>query len=90
MAVSVQALGLAVLETNAANHTKSVAAATQAAALTDGYGLAFTVGAGFTLAGALVAAVMLRARPATPARAIRRRRAPFAVTLPREQLERRR
>ena len=57
------ALGLAVLGTIAANHTKSVDAATHAAALTDGYGLAFTVGAGFTAAGALVAAVMLRARP---------------------------
>jgi hypothetical protein len=52
-----------VLGTIAANHTKSVDAATQAAALTDGYGLAFTVGAGFTLAGAIVAAVMLRSRP---------------------------
>ena len=60
------ALGLAVLGTIAANHTKSVDAATQAAALTDGYGLAFTVGAGFTLAGALVAALMLRASPAAP------------------------
>jgi predicted MFS family arabinose efflux permease len=59
------ALGLAVLGTIAAEHTKSVAAATQAAALTDGYGLAFTVGAGFTAAGALVAAVMLR-KPAEP------------------------
>jgi EmrB/QacA subfamily drug resistance transporter len=59
------ALGLAVLGTIAANHTKSVAltAGSQAAALTDGYGLAFTVGAGFTAAGALVAAVMLRTRP---------------------------
>ncbi|MDX6655742.1 MAG: hypothetical protein QOH62_535 [Solirubrobacteraceae bacterium] len=60
------ALGLAVLGTIAASHTKSVAltAGSQAAALTDGYGLAFTVGAGFTAAGALVAAVMLRSRPA--------------------------
>jgi predicted MFS family arabinose efflux permease len=57
------ALGLAVLGTIAANHSKSVAAASHAAALTDGYGLAFTVGAGFTLAGAIVAAVMLRGRP---------------------------
>ena len=54
------ALGLAVLGTIAAEHTKSVTAATAAAALTDGYGLAFTVGAGFTAAGALVAAVLLR------------------------------
>jgi len=60
------ALGLAVLGTIAAEHTKGVAAATQAAALTDGYGLAFTVGAGFTAAGALVAAVMLREPPAEP------------------------
>ena len=63
------ALGLAVLGTIAANHTKSVAAASQAAALTDGYGLAFTVGAGFTAAGALVAAVMLRKPPTAPVEA---------------------
>jgi EmrB/QacA subfamily drug resistance transporter len=61
------ALGLAVLGTIAANHTKSVAASSAAAALTDGYGLAFTVGAGFTAAGALVAAVMLRKPPAPEA-----------------------
>jgi EmrB/QacA subfamily drug resistance transporter len=60
------ALGLAVLGTIAANHTNSVDAATHAAALTDGYGLAFTVGAAFTLAGALAAAVMLRPRPVAP------------------------
>jgi EmrB/QacA subfamily drug resistance transporter len=54
------ALGLAILGTIAASHTKSVAASSAAAALTDGYGLAFTVGAGFTAAGALVALVMLR------------------------------
>jgi MFS family permease len=59
------ALGLAVLGTIAANHTKGVTGVTHAAALTDGYGLAFAVGAGFTAAGAIVAAVMLRAqRPA--------------------------
>jgi EmrB/QacA subfamily drug resistance transporter len=62
------ALGLAVLGTIAANQTKSVAASSAAAALTDGYGLAFTVGAGFTAAGALVAAIMLRTPPA-PAQA---------------------
>ena len=59
------ALGLAVLGTIAANHTKSVTAASHAAALTDGYALAFAVGAGFTAAGAIVAAVMLRAQPVT-------------------------
>jgi hypothetical protein len=58
------ALGLAVLGTIAANHTKSVHAASAAATRTDGYGLAFMVGAGFTAAGALVAAVMLRTPPA--------------------------
>jgi EmrB/QacA subfamily drug resistance transporter len=60
------ALGLAVLGTVAASHTNSVAltAGSHVAALTDGYGLAFTVGAGFTAAGALVAATMLRTRPA--------------------------
>jgi EmrB/QacA subfamily drug resistance transporter len=63
------ALGLAVLGTIAANHTRSVTAASHAAALSDGYGLAFTVGAGFTVAGALVAAVMLRNPPTGPAEA---------------------
>jgi EmrB/QacA subfamily drug resistance transporter len=63
------ALGLAVLGTIAANHARSVTAASHAAALSDGYGLAFTVGAGFTVAGALVAAVMLRNPPTGPAEA---------------------
>jgi EmrB/QacA subfamily drug resistance transporter len=63
------ALGLAVLGTIAANHTRSVTAASHAAALSDGYGLAFTVGAGFTVAGALVAAVMLRNPPTGSAEA---------------------
>jgi hypothetical protein len=55
------ALGLAILGTIAAKHTDHVAAtASAASALTDGYGLAYTVAAGFTAAGALVAATMLR------------------------------
>ncbi len=51
------ALGLAILGTLAAQRTGD---ATSAAALTDGYGLAFTIGAGFTAAGALAAATLLR------------------------------
>jgi EmrB/QacA subfamily drug resistance transporter len=51
------ALGLAILGTIAARHTGE---ATSAAALTDGYTLAFTYGAVFTATGALVAATLLR------------------------------
>jgi EmrB/QacA subfamily drug resistance transporter len=72
------ALGLAVLGTVAANHTKGVHAASAAAALTDGYGLAFTVGAGFTAAGALVAAVLLR-NPSPPVTEEQAAEAPEAV-----------
>jgi EmrB/QacA subfamily drug resistance transporter len=58
------ALGLAILGTIAANQTKAAeATAGPLAALTDGYGLAFTVGTGFTAVGALVALLLLRPRP---------------------------
>jgi len=59
------ALGLAVLGTIAEAHTKSVAAGGTAAgqALTDGYQLGFEIGVLVCLAGALVAAFMLRERP---------------------------
>ena len=57
------ALGLAVLGTIASTHTRH-AAATGARALTDGYAVAFEVGAGFCVAGAVVALVLLRGRPA--------------------------
>jgi MFS family permease len=56
------AVGLAVLTTIAESHTHSRlgAGASAAIAQTDGYGLAFLVGAGLCLAGALAAAVLLR------------------------------
>jgi EmrB/QacA subfamily drug resistance transporter len=59
------ALGLAVLGTIAEAHTKSVAAggASAGQALTDGYQLGFEIGVLVCLAGALVAAFMLRERP---------------------------
>jgi MFS family permease len=57
------ALGLAILSTLAASQSHGGASA-GAIAVTNGYSLAFTVGAGFTIAGALVAAALLRARPA--------------------------
>ena len=58
------ALGLAVLSTIAASHTKALVAADGAAhALTSGFGLAYTVGAALALAGAAVAAFMLREPP---------------------------
>jgi EmrB/QacA subfamily drug resistance transporter len=58
------AIGLAVLSTLADAHTRSLAGAGHARALTDGFGLAFEVGALFCLAGAAVAALLLR--PAEP------------------------
>ncbi|HEY0516143.1 MAG TPA: MFS transporter [Solirubrobacteraceae bacterium] len=57
------ALGLAILSTIADAQTRHDAAAGAAGALTSGFDLAFAVGAGFSLAGALVAALLLRGRP---------------------------
>ena len=58
------ALGLAVLSTIAAAQTKALTGADGAAhALTSGFGLAYTVGAGLALTGALVAAFLLREPP---------------------------
>jgi EmrB/QacA subfamily drug resistance transporter len=58
------ALGLAVLSTIAAAHTRAALTAGTARALatTDGYGLAFLVGAIVCVAGAVAASVMLRKR----------------------------
>ncbi len=53
-------LGLAVLSTIAASYTSAHADAGQLQALTDGYRLAFAVSAAIALAGALVAATLLR------------------------------
>jgi EmrB/QacA subfamily drug resistance transporter len=55
------ALGLAVLSTIAAAHTRADTGVAAARALTDGFGLAFAVGAGLSAAGALAAALLLRA-----------------------------
>jgi len=57
------ALGLAVLSTIAASHTRSDVADGAARALTNGFDLAYAVGAGFTLAGALAAVTLLRPTP---------------------------
>ncbi|QKW25640.1 MFS transporter [Streptomyces seoulensis] len=74
-------LGLAVLSTLAASHTGALPGdgAARADALTDGYRLAFRVGACFVLAAAVVAAAVLRepprtgeGAPAAPAAAARR------------------
>jgi hypothetical protein len=56
------ALGLAVMATLAASRTDArlAAGATEAAALTAGYRLAFTVAAGVVLAALALAAVVLR------------------------------
>ena len=57
------ALGIAILGTLATDHTRSLVAdgASNASALLDGYHLAFTVGAGFALLGAVVALLVIRA-----------------------------
>ncbi len=54
------ALGLAVLSTVAAAQTRSELGVSTAQALTDGFGLALAVGALFCIAGAAVAAFLLR------------------------------
>ena len=54
------ALGLAVLSTIAANQTHGEVGASSLRSLTDGFSLAFTVGAMFCIAGAAVAALLLR------------------------------
>ncbi len=63
------ALGLALLSTIATAHTQSalVAAVAPSRALTEGFSLALWFGVAFCAAGALVAAGLLRARPAAPA-----------------------
>jgi EmrB/QacA subfamily drug resistance transporter len=60
------ALGLALLSTIATAHTRHELAASVAGqrALTDGFAIAFGVGAGLCIAGVLVAGALLRARPA--------------------------
>ena len=71
------ALGLAVLSTIASAHTRSEAGVSAARALTDGFALAFGVGALLCLAGAVLAGLWLReprersafARGAAPAAA---------------------
>jgi EmrB/QacA subfamily drug resistance transporter len=62
------ALGLAILSTIAANHTKSLLAAHNdlTSSLIGGYHLAFLVGAVAIAAGIVLAAVLLRSRPPRP------------------------
>ncbi|HEX4673327.1 MAG TPA: MFS transporter, partial [Solirubrobacteraceae bacterium] len=54
------ALGLAVLSTIAASSTGHAVGVSSAQALTNGFALAFQIGAGITIVAAVVAAVMLR------------------------------
>ena len=61
------ALGLAVLLTIASGASRAPSGAAPLQKLTDGYGLAFTVGASITAAGALVALGFVRARPVAKA-----------------------
>jgi EmrB/QacA subfamily drug resistance transporter len=60
------ALGLAILATLATSRTEGLVAdgVGQASALTDGYQLAFTIGAGFVVAAILLAVTVLRPEPA--------------------------
>jgi MFS family permease len=61
------ALGLAILSTIADSRTGAAAHSVGAAqALTDGFGLAFLVGAGFAFAGTVVAATLLGSRRGAP------------------------
>jgi EmrB/QacA subfamily drug resistance transporter len=55
------ALGLAVLSTIAASHTRAAIGVTHAAALTDGFVAAFEVGAALCVTGAALALLLLRA-----------------------------
>jgi len=64
------ALGLAVLSTIAAAHTRGDVGVSAARALTDGFGLAFGVGAVFCLAGAAAAALLLRPQASVPIPAV--------------------
>jgi hypothetical protein len=63
------ALGLAVLSTIASSRTSDAIASSvaPARALTEGYSVALELGAGLTLAGALLAVLMLSSRPAAQA-----------------------
>jgi hypothetical protein len=61
------ALGLAVLSTIAAAHTRGESPLGAARALSDGFDLAFVVGAVFTLAGAVAAISLLRPHIGAPA-----------------------
>ncbi len=73
------ALGLAVLSTVAASVTRGDLDASHALAVTHGYTVAMTLGAGATLIGALVAVTLLRRRPAaTPVVALADQRAEAA------------
>jgi fucose permease len=54
------ALGLAVLSTIAASHTRGDVGVSAARALTDGFGVAFSIAAAFLLAGAAVALLFLK------------------------------
>jgi hypothetical protein len=62
-------IGLAVLSTLAASHTHSelVGGTASAVAFTDGYQLAFQLGAAVCLVGAVAAATLLRRRDIGPA-----------------------
>ena len=60
------ALGLAILATLATSRTETAVAdgASQAVALTDGYQLAFTIGAAFVVSALILAVTVLRSEPA--------------------------
>ena len=63
------ALGLAILATLATSRTENLVeeGASQASALTDGYQLAFTIGAAFIVSALVLAVTVLRSEPALEA-----------------------
>jgi EmrB/QacA subfamily drug resistance transporter len=76
------ALGLAILSTIADAQTRSDAAAGPLHSVTDGYSLAFMIGAGFTLAGALAALTLLRTTAAQAGRPVEAPATATVVQLP--------
>jgi EmrB/QacA subfamily drug resistance transporter len=73
------ALGLAILAAVANAATDNSSATSQLLALNDGFRVAFLVGAGFALAGAILAAVLIDGRDSREAAAASRGEAPAAV-----------
>ena len=79
------ALGLAVLSTIAASHTRGEVGVGAARALTDGFGVAFSLAAVFLAAGAAVALLFLRTPATAAAEATARDERPLAIAAEAEE-----